>query len=217
MTLALENGVIPQTIGVKTINPKLLLEERNVRIATSNTLWPSGDVRRASINSFGYGGSNGHVILEGAESHVTLSTSSSTGTPLHCRVIPLSARSDKGLQLRRNALAKLERTTRLADVAYTLSCRRSHFESRGFLVVTDEEWTSLSESKPMKTALLPKKKPEIVFAFTGQGAQWPTMGAVLIHTCQRFAETIDSLDSYLSTIPEAPKWRLRGKWRRLRS
>jgi len=211
MTLALETGVIPQTIGVKTVHPKLLLDERNATIVTKNTPWPDGDVRRASLNSFGYGGSNGHVILENAHAHVPSMTPARAEQRPLCRAIPFSTRSEQGLETCKAALSNVDVSASLDDVAYTLSCRRSHFENRGFLIATDQEWRSDLLHAPLKIAVAPKQGPPALFAFTGQGAQWTAMGAALVENCQVFADAIDSLDRYLSTIENAPTWRLRGE------
>lgn len=56
-TLSLEHGKIPPTHGLKNVNPKLRLEERNFRIPTETIDWPdeSDRVRRVGVNSFGYG------------------------------------------------------------------------------------------------------------------------------------------------------------------
>lgn len=56
-TLSLEHGKIPPTHGLKNINPKLKLEERNFKIPTETIEWPgdSDRVRRIGVNSFGYG------------------------------------------------------------------------------------------------------------------------------------------------------------------
>lgn len=59
--LAIEKGVIPPTIGIETINPNLDLKGGRLKIVQESTPWPDLPVRRASINSFGYGGSNAHV------------------------------------------------------------------------------------------------------------------------------------------------------------
>ncbi|KAK7906576.1 hypothetical protein PG985_016313 [Apiospora marii] len=66
---ALEVGKIPPTYGVVNLNPKLILKEANVKIATQVEDWPR-DLRRGSINSFGYGGANAHVIVESLESYL---------------------------------------------------------------------------------------------------------------------------------------------------
>jgi acyl transferase domain-containing protein len=61
--LAIERGVIPPTIGIKTLNPNVDLKDGRLKIVTESTPWPDLPIRRASINSFGYGGSNGHVSV----------------------------------------------------------------------------------------------------------------------------------------------------------
>ncbi|KAI0120147.1 polyketide synthase [Nemania sp. FL0031] len=66
---AFEKGQIPPSYGVVKLNPKLILEERNMKIATKVEQWPRS-LRRASINSFGYGGANGHIILESVDSYL---------------------------------------------------------------------------------------------------------------------------------------------------
>ena len=67
VVLALEAGIIPPSIGVSTLNPKIDFEKANVKVLTEVAPWPTGQLRRASINSFGYGGANGHCIID----HVT--------------------------------------------------------------------------------------------------------------------------------------------------
>ena len=68
-TLILENGVIPATVGVKNINPKIHTDEWGVKIVTSLTDWPksaNGQVpktKRIGVNSFGYGGANSQYAL----------------------------------------------------------------------------------------------------------------------------------------------------------
>ncbi|KAL8719832.1 MAG: hypothetical protein Q9225_003210 [Loekoesia sp. 1 TL-2023] len=64
--LTLESGVIPPNINFINPNPKLRLEKYNFVIPTQPTPWPMQGHRRASVNSFGYGGTNGHCILDDA-------------------------------------------------------------------------------------------------------------------------------------------------------
>ncbi|KAH6653120.1 hypothetical protein BKA67DRAFT_637287 [Truncatella angustata] len=64
VVLSLENGIIPPIFDIETPNPAIDFEGANVKIVTDATSWPNGKLRRASINSFGYGGSNGHCILD---------------------------------------------------------------------------------------------------------------------------------------------------------
>ncbi|KAI1375107.1 hypothetical protein F4677DRAFT_455044 [Hypoxylon crocopeplum] len=62
---SLETGLIPPTIGVETVNPRIRLDDWKIEIPTTTTNWPHG-IRRASINSFGYGGANAHCVLDDA-------------------------------------------------------------------------------------------------------------------------------------------------------
>ena len=69
--LAIEHGQIPATIGLVNPNPKIDFEGSRVKVVTEMTPWPaSKPIKRASINSFGYGGANAHCIIESIESFV---------------------------------------------------------------------------------------------------------------------------------------------------
>ncbi|KAK0641933.1 hypothetical protein B0T16DRAFT_334009 [Cercophora newfieldiana] len=77
VVLALEKGQIPPSINFKKPNEKLHLDEWRLKVPTQLEPWPERDgVRRASINNFGYGGSNAHVIVEDYGSFLA-----STGRP----------------------------------------------------------------------------------------------------------------------------------------
>jgi acyl transferase domain-containing protein len=71
VVLSLENGLIPATIGIKTTNPKLNFHGGSLKIVQNLTPWPSNHTyRRASINSFGYGGANAHTVLDATDSYL---------------------------------------------------------------------------------------------------------------------------------------------------
>ncbi|KAJ5096375.1 hypothetical protein NUU61_005731 [Penicillium alfredii] len=62
--LALEAGVIPPSIGVKTLNPRIDFDKAKAEVVTEVIPWPEGKLRRASVTSAGFGGSIGHCILD---------------------------------------------------------------------------------------------------------------------------------------------------------
>ncbi|KAH8738439.1 hypothetical protein BGZ61DRAFT_409366 [Ilyonectria robusta] len=62
---SLESGLIAPTYGLEKVNPKIRLDDWKIDIPTSTIKWPTG-LRRASINSFGYGGANAHAVLDDA-------------------------------------------------------------------------------------------------------------------------------------------------------
>lgn len=68
--LALERGAIPAVAEFKSVNERLRMADWNLEVPTRLTPWPTDGLRRASINSFGYGGSNAHVIIDDAMNYL---------------------------------------------------------------------------------------------------------------------------------------------------
>jgi acyl transferase domain-containing protein len=66
--LALERKIIPPNINFCTPNPKIAFEEANLKVPTVPIPWPTEFSERVSINAFGIGGANAHVILDSASS-----------------------------------------------------------------------------------------------------------------------------------------------------
>ncbi|KAG9235236.1 hypothetical protein BJ875DRAFT_399470 [Amylocarpus encephaloides] len=62
--MILEKGVVPPNIWFEKVNPEILVDDLNIQFPTKTASWPRNGLRRASVNSFGYGGSNAHVILD---------------------------------------------------------------------------------------------------------------------------------------------------------
>ena len=213
LTLALEKGIIPGTIGIQNFNPSLALEARNLRIVTQaepvTEAYP-----RVGANSFGYGGANAHVILESAQAYLpagrqvvpVLQDDTSTKTFL----LPISAHNADSFQYRMQDLADFAISTdQLGDLVYTLGCRRTHFSTRGFLLARE---ASLAEDLRIdKLAQLPGGSRGVshplAFVFTGQGSQWPRMGCELMDEFPQFLQSIRRIDARLSELQHPPKWK----------
>ncbi|KAM7203160.1 putative polyketide synthase protein [Naviculisporaceae sp. PSN 640] len=71
VALALEKGLIPPSLNFEEANAKIPLEQWKLRVPRKLEQWPAGISRRASINNFGYGGANAHVIIEAWEPATT--------------------------------------------------------------------------------------------------------------------------------------------------
>lgn len=220
VTLALENGLIPATIGVDSVNPDLKLADRNVTIVSKPTPWPADIRQRASINSFGYGGANAHVIIEsgklfklpGSKDLTEDSTRSRTaqGTVL----LPFSASNKASLVSRVVDLAShgLDHIN-TNDLAYTLASRRSGLSTRGFVVARRGHMNidvAPANLRILDTTTEAGPLP-VAFIFTGQGAQWPQMGLQLMEQYACFRDTIDALDAYLASLPHKPSWSISGE------
>ncbi|KAG9506470.1 Type I Iterative PKS, partial [Fusarium musae] len=64
--MVLEKGIIPPNMGFQTPNPKIPVHDWHLKFPTKPEAWPTKGLRRASINAFGYGGSNAHIIIDDA-------------------------------------------------------------------------------------------------------------------------------------------------------
>ena len=111
-------------------------------------------------------------------------------------------------------------TINLCDLAWTLQSRRSVLPSKiAFSALTLEGLVSKIDKSLAETKSVPgtkigvqsaPAKPRMLGVFTGQGAQWATVGAQLIRSSASIREEIEQLDHSLATLPEAnrPSWRI---------
>ncbi|KAJ5887882.1 type I iterative PKS [Penicillium taxi] len=195
--LALENRTIPPSVHFQNPNPSIPFEQAKLKVAVEPTPWPKDRSERISINSFGIGGTNAHVILDSAPSKRT-NVSTDVDSP---QLLVVSAKSKDSLdgQIKR-LQAYLETTTSpLADIAYTLGLRREHLPHRAFLVTQSDGKVSSFERSTSMCA-------PIIFTFTGQGAQWPGMGRQLIKNVQGFRKDIQMMDRVLQMLKSKPLW-----------
>ncbi|RYP78219.1 hypothetical protein DL771_000696 [Monosporascus sp. 5C6A] len=222
VSLAFKHGIIPPTYGVKNLNPKLKLEARNMKVLNDNEAWPRA-LRRASINSFGYGGANAHVILESIDSYLDQSPQATNGDIVvdgdaapkdQLLVFPFSAASTKSLEARRQQISRLIEQSDgkgLSSLASAVGKRESKLRLRDFLLATASPKPALLEAAedPDKPAQGAQPLP-FAFVFTGQGAQYAGMAKELLKRNARFLASIRELDQILQSLPSqhAPSWTL---------
>ncbi|CAG8959745.1 hypothetical protein HYFRA_00001651 [Hymenoscyphus fraxineus] len=231
-SLAVQHGQIPANLHFKKLNPKIQPYYTNLRIPTETIPWPAvpqGCPRRVSVNSFGFGGTNAHAIIESWDNVPNRNTFNrrihNGYVPSNYRAGPfvLSANSGPALMARAAALAGFLRehpTTDLDQLAYTLF-RRTAFPFRAAFSATSAEQLAdkleagLSTLKSSsRTATLPESlPPRILGVFTGQGAQWATMGRELYSSSDLFRFAIDQMQQSLDSLPKAdrPNWSLAGQ------
>ncbi|KAJ3579803.1 hypothetical protein NPX13_g762 [Xylaria arbuscula] len=70
VVVALEAGTIPPTLGFKEANPRIDFEMAKARVSTELEAWPKNKVKRGSVTSAGFGGTNGHCILDHVHEHL---------------------------------------------------------------------------------------------------------------------------------------------------
>jgi acyl transferase domain-containing protein/NADPH:quinone reductase-like Zn-dependent oxidoreductase/SAM-dependent methyltransferase/acyl carrier protein len=186
-------------------------------VPTAITPFPRrGGRRRASISSFGFSGTNAHVVLE--EAPEVSSPGEVEGSPPGSppvRLVPISTPSGTGLsELARRWAAHLRRTEDgFDDVAHTAGVGRAHFSHRLALVATDaaaaagalERWSAGEKAPEVRTGSRRRAdRPHLAFLYTGQGAQYPGMGHELYRVNRVFRSAIDRCEEILGDRLEVP-------------
>jgi myxalamid-type polyketide synthase MxaD len=206
VALALRHREIPPSLHFEKPNPHIPFDELPLRVQTTLSPWPAeSGPALAGVSSFGFGGTNAHVVLEEAPPPVVgmPEAERKTGTYL----LPLSARSPEALQSLARAyqdfLATPESAASLPDVCYTASVRLSHHDHR--LAVTGNSPAQLIESleaflrgeaRPGLSSgrKLSARRRKLVFVFPGQGSQWFGMGRRLLEQEAVFREVVERCD-----------------------
>ena len=205
--LALEHKVIPPNIKFNKPNPKIPFEEKRLTVPLAPTSWPKDRAERISVNSFGIGGSNAHVIVDSAAT-LRLGPDSSNGyLSLKPELVVLSANSQNSLQMQKSNCQKYiaAHPERMSDLCYTLSERREHLPHRTFLVV---QGSKITESSP--SARIPANALPLTMIFSGQGAQWAEMGRCLIQLDPEIRQDIQLMDRVLKGFKYPPSWTIEG-------
>ncbi|CAK3945292.1 Polyketide synthase-nonribosomal peptide synthetase [Lecanosticta acicola] len=226
-SLAVQHGIIPPNMLFTSLNPDIAPYYHRLQVPTEALKWPS-DVtpRRASVNSFGFGGTNVHAIIE---QYIPSSTTSP------CRQTPaasdffagpllLSACTGPSLATSIDSLADtLEAETidlSIEELAFFTQTRRSTFQQRIYfpggsradlikaLRDTTRSATTASNIGTRAPTKLKWKTPGVLGVFTGQGAQWATMGNRLFESCHAFRESMSACEAALRSLPDAPSWSL---------
>ncbi|GAD98579.1 polyketide synthase [Paecilomyces variotii No. 5] len=219
-TMALESGKIPPNMHFKNPNPEIKFDEWKLSVPQAMIDWPSTDgLRRASINSFGYGGTNAHIVLEAYQPSVRASLSSielpkefASMVSRRPVLLPLTSHSENAGKLLVSRFAnylKEHPDRKVSDVAVSLSSRRSLHQQRSFAIGRDRETVMESLNNPSPNAkwtAASKQKPRLGFVFTGQGGQWFAMGRQLIQQSPLFKQTLERCDTVLQSLPDRPDW-----------
>lgn len=194
-------------------------------------------MHRASVNNFGFGGSNAHVIIDDARGYMAsrgltgkyrkptrqlaevnglTNGDTKQGLEKESRVFVLSAFSELSGKRQAKALGEYLDKSRaehpsevLGDLAFTLSEHRSVWPWKAAFSATSlSQLAEAVKSDSVRFTRSPKAKG-LGFVFTGQGAQWHAMGRELIEKYPTFQRSLGLADQHLRTLG-AP-WSLSGE------
>lgn len=204
VVLSLQHSVIPPNLHFDRLNPKINLENTPFFIPTQLQPWTTSTRRLAGVSSFGFGGTNAHVIVE--EAPQTTKVSNDIERPLH--ILTLRAKSETALrQLARRYAVHLEsqKEASLADVCFTANTGRANFlhrlcitsDSPSQLAADLKSFASGTEVPHLTVGKAKQQSPKVAFLFTGQGSQYINMGRQLYETQPTFREVLDKCDELL--------------------
>jgi acyl transferase domain-containing protein/NADPH:quinone reductase-like Zn-dependent oxidoreductase/acyl carrier protein len=205
--LALERRLIPPSLHFETPNPRIPFTDLNLTVTTAPTTLPEGRELLAGVNSFGFGGTNAHVVLSSAP--IACGKSETVANAVMPPLL-LSARSEAALKaLARDWSAKLAEaeTDSAIPMINAAARRRDHHRRR--LVVRGQSPIEIAErldalsandrtdAVTTGTAVAGGK---LAFVFSGNGVQRPGMAQDALRHSPVFRATLQQLDRTLSPL-----------------
>jgi acyl transferase domain-containing protein len=211
----LQHHEIPGQLHFTQLNPRINLVGTRIAISSERQPWPPAARRLAGISSFGFGGTNAHIIVE--EARERFRPEGSPSRPRH--ILTLSARTENALnQLARRFEKHLAEhlEEEIEDICYSANAGRSHFARRVAVVAENKEQmrevlSSFAEGKPSDHSVAElrvghsakKDGPRIVFLFGAEG--WSDSAAFQLYATQPvFRSAIDRCSHFLGSRADGP-------------
>ncbi|KAF5663828.1 polyketide synthase [Fusarium heterosporum] len=226
--LAIKHRIIPPNMLFNELNPSVAPFYGPLQIPTTAIPWPElppGVPARASVNSFGFGGTNAHAIIESYDDTICDTTPHEVLGPFI-----LSAKSGDSLmrivkaymdRIREDPSLNITTLSSILQSRRTTHRVRAHFSgsSREALLADMADFLDKhAKAAGDNIGHIPKlvnsrERSGILGVFTGQGAQWPAMGRELIQSSPVFRRTLEECEAVLARLPEKdrPQWSLLGE------
>ncbi|WP_422743333.1 type I polyketide synthase [Mycobacterium sp. WMMD1722] len=213
--LVLKHGHIPANLHLRTPTRHVSMEQLKLEVPAAGRPFPGCARRIAGVNSFGFGGTNAHVVL--AEPPAPQPTEvHEQALPM---LLPISARSEDALVAVAGRLADHltdHPEITAADLSYTLTRRRAQLNHRHTIVAENvsevrERLRALADVGQLDTERISTSAPKRAFVCTGMGPQWWAMCRGLLDALPVFTDSIRRTDRELSHHTE---WSLLDELRR---
>ncbi len=191
--LALQRRQVPPSLHFNRPNPLIPFAALRLQVANALTPWPAreDEVARAGVSAFGWGGTNCHLVLEGAESAAAqlLALAAESREGLHAAAAVLRARAADPtgvglLELCRESSQSANGRHRLAITAHT----------RAELVEKLDAFLEGRKVAGLVSGEAAARPPWLAFVFSPQGGQWLGMGRALMRSEPVFRAKIEACD-----------------------
>jgi acyl transferase domain-containing protein/NADPH:quinone reductase-like Zn-dependent oxidoreductase/NADP-dependent 3-hydroxy acid dehydrogenase YdfG/acyl carrier protein len=213
--LALKNRALPPALHLHTPNPQIDFASLNLELVPEYKALTKeeGKPLVAGVNSFGFGGSNAHVLLQ--EFSPTVSRVFTPEAVIPAPPLFLSARSDAALRAMAGRYADILRNTSAANyygIAHAAAHCRERLEKR--LALQHDSSESAADllrqyaegGSPARVFIedgLPQESG-VAFVYSGNGAQWVGMGRALLAESRRFAAILAEVDAAMQPVAGFP-------------
>jgi pyochelin synthetase len=188
--LCLEQGMAPPQPNLVTLNPHFASLTGAIEVPRENLAWPEARVRRGAVSSFGFSGTNAHIILEAAPE------ASPAAAPSRTPVLLVSAKSEQAL--RANLQRHLEVVAasphaRLQGLAQASAFGRTHWRYRAAIAGGSRDAIAGGLRRALEGPIRPApgSRPTVAFVFGGQGEQHPGMAQWSYENDPAFRATFD--------------------------
>ncbi|EFA83735.1 putative polyketide synthase [Heterostelium album PN500] len=209
--MMLKNRLLVPTINFNKPNPAIPFEDWNIDVVKQIEDFPEHSVR-IGINSFGFGGSNCHLIIEEYQSISTdIENKQNDGFRY---LVPLSANSQHSLNKYTEDIISngdIHRNVDFKEFVMHQSLNKSHLSHRKVYFAKDwkefiEQGVSVSSQLSASStdnndsSIDSVNSSKVVFVFCGQGPQWKGMGSELYQAESIYKETVDHIDSLFKPL-----------------
>ncbi|HEX7836462.1 MAG TPA: beta-ketoacyl synthase N-terminal-like domain-containing protein, partial [Kofleriaceae bacterium] len=190
--LAMRHRAIPRNLHFEVPNPHIDWSDLHLQVARERQPWPHPDeAALAGVSSFGFGGTNCHVVLEGMPSPALL--------------FPLSAPTAEGLA--RSVLELLPTVAGLDDGDAALAALAARLRSSAEDGEHRAAFVARCKTELFDAVTARIRKPrgaegpawrgrsQVVFVCAGQGSQWLGMGRSLVATEPAFRAELLACDA----------------------
>ncbi len=211
--MVLAKGKVPPNLNFKNPNPNIDFEGLKLKVVTELTpLEPiEGNLPVASVNSFGFGGTNAHIVLEAAPPQKQPKKPRDKANRPYA--LPISGKDDVTLKAYADKYRRWleDETLDLAEITYSAGMRKEQHDQRAVVIgrtakelgdrlrALSKNSVSLDLEGIVEGSKADDPAP-VVFVFTGQGAQWWAMGQELLETEPVFRKTIERIDKAIQKL-----------------
>lgn len=206
--LALNHGLLPRSLHFTKPNKHIDFDKLKLSVCHEPLLLPAGRSNLAGVNSFGFGGTNAHAIIERGRTERIATLSARVQTP---PVFFLSAESKAALkELASSHAAVVSQTAPVeaARLASAIAHRRQHMSQRLVVSSADSgevsralaDFANARDNDLLTTGNVAASDAPVAFVFSGNGSQWPGMGRSAYRNNKVFRQSFNEVDGLFAAF-----------------